>query len=115
MPMVTVAVACVDVDDVAPLARRDPEAAALTDREHRDTVVLADRGAVVSTTGPGRSSVRAGEERLAPTARDEAHVHALGLGRGAQPEARRVVAHLGLGEVTDRAAACARARAAPSM
>ena len=56
-----------------------------------------------STTVRRRNGMRAPEERLAPAGLgDEAHVLAVGLRRGAQPERRRPVAHLGLGEMPDR-------------
>ena len=112
-PTVTVAGRRRDVDDVAALAHRDAGAAPLTDRERVDAVVRADaRRPRCRRSRPGAARCGSPRNALAAAARDEAHVHALALRRGAQPERVRALAHLGLRHLADRQAACARARAA---
>ena len=91
--------------------RRHPEPAALPDVKRATPSCVPTTGAVVSTIAPGARGTRAVEERVRAAAGDEADVHALGLRRGAQPEARRVRAHLGLRELADREQRRARARA----
>src|SRR5436190_9144763 len=92
----------VDVDDIAALTRRDAETAPLPDRECRDAVVTTHRSARRVDDAP-RRHLRARGQELDPRAlRHEADVHALRLRRGAEPEAVRVRAHLGLGELPYR-------------
>ena len=61
-----------------------------------------DHRAITVDHGAGPRAGSSGHELLPAPACDEADVHALRLGGGPQPEARRVVAHLSLRELADR-------------
>ena len=90
-----------DVGHVAAFADRDRETAPLADRERVDAVVPADLAAVGRDERAGPARDARAEERLAAALGDEAHVHALRLGRGAQPERGRTPADLRLRELAD--------------
>ena len=109
-PTVTVAVSAAMSITYRRSPTATPSAAPLTDRERVDAVVRADDGAVGRRRSlPGARPMRSPRNALAPAARDEAHVHALALVGGAQPELAGARAHLGLRHLADRQAACARA------
>ena len=79
------------------------QAAALADRDQLDGVDRPDLGAVGvdHPAGVQRHRGRPGTDAAAG-GRDEAHVLAVGLGRGAQAERAGTRPHLGLGQLADR-------------
>ena len=91
----------VHIHHVPTFTHRDRQSPPLAHREAAHAIVTTEHRAVHvddRTRGGGHASI---EERGATAACDETHVHALGLGRGTQPEPRRVRAHVGLGHLTD--------------
>ena len=66
----------------------------------------------MSTTTPADGATRSETKSTPVLAPHEAHVHALGLLRGAQPEAGGVGPHLGLRELADRQQRAAQLRLA---
>jgi len=98
----SITIARIEPDDVPGTAAADPQAAPLPDREPGHAAVASQhpsRG-VDDRAGP-RLGPRVEEPRALP-ASDEAHVHALGLLGGAQPEPRRLRPHLSLRELAHR-------------
>jgi hypothetical protein len=97
--MVTVA-----VDDVTARTGGDPRTPTLPDRESFDAAMVSDDVAGrVDHDALARFGACADEPRALATS-DEAHVHALGLGRRPQAEGRGHGTHIGLGERAHREA-----------
>ena len=103
-PTVTVALGDVDADHVARLgAAGETEAVALADGDQLDGADVADRLAGLIDDGARVGLEPRPEERgAAAGGGDEAHVLAVGLVGGGQPQASRVGAHLVLRQVADR-------------
>jgi hypothetical protein len=92
------------VNDIAPLAKRNPYPPALADREPNDTIVLTKDIAVGvdDATSPVSFGALAAEEVLVAISTDEANVLTIGFGGGAETELCCDRPGLVLGELSDR-------------